>query len=134
MQRDSIPDMTTMTYSMTFVEMPRCLLCISKGRIMDIEEFISWGDAIISKARETKLHKILIDNRNFALAISPMEIITFAEHLNEDFEMLTGLRLAILSSPENPEMSRLTETAFTNRSATYRRFDTLEEAEAWLQS
>lgn len=123
-----------MTYSMTFVEMPAYLLCITKGKILDIEEFISWGDAILAKAREAKRQKILIDNRDFALDISPLEIVTFARHVKDDFEVLLELRLAILSSPENPEMSRLAETAFTNRSATYRRFNTLEEAEAWLQS
>ncbi len=123
-----------MTYSMTFVEMPAYLLCITKGRLVNIEEFISWGDAVLAKAQETKRQKILIDNRDFALDISPLDIVTFAKHVKNNFEVLFELRLAVLSSPKNPEISRLAETAFTNRSATYKRFDTPQEAEVWLQS
>ena len=100
----------------------------------DIHSLIEWGEGVLASIRATGHRKILFDNREFNLKLSTWDIIAFAERLGDQGVAYHRLRLAVLSSPYNPEMSRMAETSMTNRSATYMRFDTEEEALTWLRS
>lgn len=121
-----------MPYSMVFSEEPSYLLCISNGEVEGVEEYIAWGMEFLSKAKETGHTRVLIDNRTFILHLSSLDIVMFAEKYEELGVPQLGLRFAVLSCSKNEEVSRLIETTLRNRSATYQRFDSKEDAEKWL--
>ena len=108
------------------------LLCITDGSADDAEEYISWGLDLITKVQEVGHSRLLLDNRTFSLNLSPLDIVLFANKYEEMDVSQLGLRMAVLSNPKNPEVSRLIETTLTNRSAAYKRFETQADAIGWL--
>ncbi|WP_281762352.1 hypothetical protein [Pseudodesulfovibrio nedwellii] len=121
-----------MMYSQAFTEKKEYLLCVSDGTVADVEHFIEWAMSLVSKAKETGYSRLLIDNRTFVLELSSLDVITFAKYLEDMGAATFGLRLAALTSPMNVEISRLVETSLTNRSASYKIFQSLAEAKEWL--
>lgn len=121
-------------FTQTFTQKPTYVLCVTQGAVRNSDEFIAWGEGVIANALTMGCRKVLLDNRDFRLEISTLDVITFASHLENQDAAQIGLRLAVLSSPLNPEISRVVETSMTNRSAAYRRFNSPEEAKEWLDS
>ena len=121
-----------MAYSQIFTFTDEYLLCITDGEVSDAESFIEWALSLVAKAREARRTKVLVDNRTFRLNLSSLDIITFANYLEEKGAAKLGLRLAVLSNPHNPENSRMVETALVNRSASYKSFGNQVEAKEWL--
>jgi hypothetical protein len=121
-----------MAYSQIFTSKDEYLLCITDGEVFDAETFIEWGLKLVARARELRRTRLLVDNRTFRLDLSPLDVITFANFLEDKGAAKLGLRLAVLSNPHNPETSRLVETALVNRSASYKSFHSQEEAKEWL--
>lgn len=121
-----------MDYTQIFTSKDEYLLCITDGAVSDAETFIEWGLQLLSKAWEARRTRILVDNRTFRLDLSPLDVITFANFMEDKDAAKLGLRLAVLSNPHNPEASRLVETALVNRSASYKSFQTQQEAQHWL--
>jgi len=123
-----------MSYSQSFAAMPTHLYCLTVGKVDDARAMIEWGEAIVRMAKETGMSRVLIDNREFVLELSPLEVVEFARDFEEKNIAVIGLRLAVMSSPSQPETTRLIETVLTNRSASYRRFANPEEALVWLEA
>lgn len=123
-----------MKYTQVFTETPGYLLCVSNGTINSVEAYVNWGEAAVSKALETGNFKILFDNRTLLLDLDSWEIDIFSKHLDEMDYVSIGLRLAVLSNPANEEISQQIELALTNRSASYKRFKSQEDAVKWLES
>lgn len=123
-----------MTYSQIFTDNGDHLLCITDGMVDNADTFLVWAKAVIAKAAELGRTKILVDNRTFVLNLTALDVITFATALEEMNAASLGLRLAVVSSPKNPEISRLVETSLINRSAMYKGFKGQEEAKEWLFS
>ncbi|MDD3313405.1 hypothetical protein [Pseudodesulfovibrio sp.] len=123
-----------MNYTQSFTVNPTHLYCLTAGAVTDAQSLIDWGLAIVRMAQEKKRPRILVDNREFILELSPLDVVEFASYFEERDIAFLGLRLAVLSSPSRPQTTRLVETALTNRSASYRRFTSTEEAQAWLES
>ncbi|MGE4421323.1 MAG: hypothetical protein AB7D39_03425 [Pseudodesulfovibrio sp.] len=121
-----------MAYSQIFTVKEEYLLCITDGDVSDVETFIEWGLKLVAKAREVRRTRVLVDNRTFLLKLSPLDVITFANFMEDKGAAKLGLRMAVLSNPHNPETSRLVETALVNRSASYKSFRNQEEAKEWL--
>ncbi|WP_319585016.1 hypothetical protein [uncultured Pseudodesulfovibrio sp.] len=121
-----------MAYSQIFTSTEEYLLCITDGEVSDAETFIEWGLNLVAKAHEMRRMKVLVDNRTFSLKLSSLDIITFANFMEEKGAAKLGLRLAVLSNPHNPESSRMVETALVNRSASYKSFHNQVEAKEWL--
>ncbi|AMK11636.1 MAG: hypothetical protein AB7E51_03030 [Pseudodesulfovibrio sp.] len=121
-----------MTYSQIFTVKDGYLLCITDGEVLDSESFIRWGLALVAKAQETRASKVLVDNRTFKLRLTPLDVITFADHMEKIGGNRLGLRLAVISCVQNLDVSRLVETALVNRSASYKSFLNQKEAQEWL--
>lgn len=121
-----------MAYTQIFTSKDAYLLCITDGVVGDAGTFIEWGLRLLTKAREVRRTRLLVDNRTFSLELSPLDVITFANFMEDRDAAKLGLRLAVLSNPHNPETSRLVETALVNRSASYRSFRSQQEAQHWL--
>jgi len=121
-----------MAYSQIFTSTDEYLLCITDGEVSDAETFIEWGLKLVSRAREARRTRVLVDNRTFSLNLSSLDIITFANFLEDKGASKLGLRMAVLSNPHNPENSRMVETALVNRSASYKSFRNQVEAKEWL--
>jgi hypothetical protein len=121
-----------MAYSQIFTSTDEYLLCITDGEVSDAETFIEWGLKLLSRARKARRTKVLVDNRTFRLNLSSLDIITFANFMEDNGAAKLGLRLAVLSNPHNPENSRMVETALVNRSASYKSFSNQREAKEWL--
>ena len=120
------------TFSQVFTDEKRYLLCITDGMVDCTEPFVDWAMSVMGKAHEIGQTKILIDNRTFELRLSPLDVVTFASHLEKVNIASQGFRLAVISSPKNPEISRLVETVLINRSACYKSFPNQKEATSWL--
>jgi hypothetical protein len=121
-----------MAYSQIFTIKEAYLLCITDGDVADAEPFIEWGLKLVAKAREGRRTRMLVDNRTFLLKLSPLDVIAFANFMEDKGAAKLGLRMAVLSNPHNLETSRLVETALVNRSASYKSFHSQEEAKEWL--
>ncbi|WP_316900239.1 hypothetical protein [Pseudodesulfovibrio indicus] len=121
-----------MTYSQIFTAKDGYLLCITDGEVSDSESFIRWGMALVTKAQENRASKVLVDNRTFKLRLTPLDVITFADHMEKIGGNRLGLRLAVVSCVHNLDVSRLVETALVNRSASYKSFLNQKEAQEWL--
>ena len=121
-----------MQYRIVFSEESNHLLCITDGSVNSAEEYIAWGLETLKKARETGHKKILYDNRTFRLNLTPLDTVLFAKRYEDLNVAQFGLRMAVLSNPKNPEISRLIETTLTNRSASYKTFATQADALTWL--
>lgn len=119
-------------YRIVFSDESSYLLCITDGSVNDAEEYISWGLDTLGKAKETGHRKLLYDNRTFNLNLTPLDTVLFAKRYESLDVAQLGLRMAVLSNPKNPDISRLVETTLVNRSAAYKRFDTQAEALNWL--
>ena len=121
-----------MAYSQIFTSKDEYLLCITDGEVSDSDAFIEWGLKLVAKAKETRHTKVLVDNRTFRLNLSPLDVITFANFMENMGAAKLGLRMAVLSNPHNLEESRLVETALVNRSASYKSFRSQQDAQEWL--
>ncbi|WP_272701318.1 hypothetical protein [Desulfovibrio sp. Fe33] len=121
-----------MSYKQIFTIKDSYLLCITDGGVNEAKAFIEWGVKLVAKTRHCRRTRVLLDNRTFHLALSALDIITFANFMENQGAAKLGLRIAVLSNPHNPESSRFVETAMVNRSASYRAFRTQQEAHDWL--
>jgi len=121
-----------MAYSQIFTSKDEYLLCITDGEVSDGEAFIQWALKLVARARKENRTRVLVDNRTFRLDLSPLDVITFANFLEDRGAAKLGLRLAVLSNPRNPDTSRMVETAMVNRSASYKSFRSQKEAQEWL--
>jgi hypothetical protein len=121
-----------MSFSMVFTDKNDYLLCITDGMVDGADGYIAWGLEAIGRIRQTHHTKILFDNRTFRLELSSLDIVLFAQKYEELNVPVLGLRMAVLSCSKNDAVSRLIETTLINRSATYRRFESQEEAKKWL--
>jgi hypothetical protein len=121
-----------MAYSQIFTSKDEYLLCITDGEVSDAETFIQWALKLVARARKERRTRVLVDNRTFCLELSPLDVITFANFLEDKGAAKLGLRLAVLPNPRNPDTSRMVETALVNRSASYKSFRSQKEAQEWL--
>lgn len=121
-----------MPYIQIFTKKSGYLQCVTDGTISDVETFLQWVVAVIDKARETDRSRMLFDNRTLKLSLTPLEVITFAQHLEGMEAARLGFRMASISCPGNLEVSRLIETVIVNRSGSYKVFHNQEEALEWL--
>ncbi len=121
-----------MTYQHQFIDKDDYLLCNSQGEILDSDCFLKWAKQVMTVASELGHTKILFDNRSLNLNLASLDVVTFAKELEEMGAALLGLRMAVASSSDNYETSRLVETSLTNRSASYKSFSELSEAKEWL--
>ncbi|MDC0335334.1 hypothetical protein OAN24_00345 [Pseudodesulfovibrio sp.] len=123
-----------MPYTYTFTDKQNYLLCVTSGEVKDVASLIAFSETIIVEARKLKRCRLLIDDRSLIVDLSPLDVTTFGNHLETvDFAIL-GLRIAVVYSPTNTEISRLFETILTNRSVAFQTFKEINEAEEWLTS
>jgi len=108
------------------------LLFIGDGSILNAEELLEWCMAAVDKARESGHKKLLFDNRTLTLEMTQHDVLMASNRMAELNVQLLGFRFAVVSSAKNPERSTFIETAFVNRSATYKNFDTQKDALEWL--
>ncbi|MGL1863421.1 MAG: hypothetical protein OCC46_12925 [Pseudodesulfovibrio sp.] len=121
-----------MPYSVVTTHKQDHLLHVTDGNVQSADEFFEWALAVVTKALEVGQTKLLCDNRTFSLQISQFDVIECLKRLEEMEAPKFGLRFAVLSSREHPEISRFVETSFTNRSASYKRFGNQKDALEWL--
>jgi len=122
-----------MSYSLVTTDVDSHLLCVTDGQVNDADALIEWALDVVSKAQESGVRKLLLDNRTFALNLSPLDVVTFANSLEKMDAAQLGFRMAVLSSPGNKEISHLVETTLTNRSASYKMHSNLNDAKKWLR-
>ena len=123
-----------MQYTYIFTDKQNYLLCSTSGEVKDVSSLITYSEAIILETRKLGHSRLLIDDRALTVDLSPLDVITFSEHLaNTDFAKL-GIRIAVIYSPRNKEISHVFETAMTNRSVSFQTFKDLKDAEEWLTS
>lgn len=108
------------------------MIFIGDGSIRNAEEFFEWCATSIKKAQECGHSRLLYDNRTLQLDLSQHDIMTVGDLLLEMGVPSLGLRFAVLSSVNTAAASQGVDTAFANRSVTYKRFDSQKDALKWL--
>ena len=121
-----------MPFTQTATENGDHILFEGDGTLRDSEELFQWCAMSIKKARFCGHTRLLYDNRTLRLEVSQHDVMTVGEQLAEVGVQLMGFRFAVVSSAETADVAKFIETAFANRSAAYRRFDSREEALRWL--
>ena len=111
-----------MSYSQVFICKEGYILCLSDGKAVDSGDLIKWAMTMMEKVKEMGCTRILTDNRDLTLELSPLDVVTVANYLEDIGGAKLGLRLAVLSSPIAVFVSRMMETALVDRSASYRFF------------
>ncbi|MGL1861362.1 MAG: hypothetical protein OCC46_02435 [Pseudodesulfovibrio sp.] len=123
-----------MSYAYTFTDKQDYLLCVTGGEVKDVASLISYSEAIVVETRKLGRSRLLIDDRALTVNLLPLEVAIFGDHLaNINFDN-TRLRIAVLYSPLNKEISHIFETVLTNRSFSFRAFKERENATEWLSS
>jgi len=122
-----------MAYNIVYFDKKTHLLCVTDGKVSNVKEYLAWAMDIIAKAKSSGHKVLLMDNRTFTLELTPLDVVSFADKLDEMGAAKLGFRIGVVSNPGNPEVSRLVETSLVNRSATYRSFKNQTEAMEWLK-
>ncbi len=123
-----------MPYTYTFIDKRDYLLCVTGGEVNDVASLISYSENIISETRKLNRPRLLIDDRALVVDLSPYDVTTFGDFLGSINFANMGIRIAVVYSPRNKEISHIFETALTNRSVAFQTFKDLKEAEGWLKS
>jgi len=108
------------------------ILIIGDGTIESAEELFEWSVSAVNKALELGRNKLLFDNRTLTVEVFQYDTFEVANRLADMDIQRMGLRFAVLSSRKTLAVSNVIETAFVNRSAVYKRFDSKKEALQWL--
>ena len=107
-------------------------LLIASGEIESVEDLVVLGQSMERLADKLDCWRFLIDERSVVMRIDPLDLTVFAE--NRIDEPRTGLRVAVIYTPENLIRFHWVETILQNRSIPYRQFSSFKEAEQWLMS
>jgi len=121
-----------MSYSTVFFDKADHLLCVTDGELSELDDCVRWAVAIIKRAQENGHKNVLVDNRTLFLKFSPQEAVAFAEALKQMGGVELGIRLAVISCPQNPEISNAVEEAFVERAAILKSFKSQASAMRWL--
>jgi hypothetical protein len=121
-----------MSYNTVFFDKQNHLLCISEGEISSLDDYIAWAIAVIDKCKEAGLFVVLIDNRTLVFKLTLHEIASFADRLETFGAAPLSLKVAVISCPDNLELSKSVEISLLNRSADYKSFKSQKEAMEWL--
>jgi len=121
-----------MPFTQIYTDEREYLLIIGDGVLQTDEDFYRWCMTAIDKGIEFGRSRFLFDNRTLSVDLAQYDIVTVADQLAQKDIQRMGLRFAVLSCRKTPEGSNRVETAFVNRSAEYKRFDSKEEALEWL--
>ena len=108
------------------------ILIIGDGSIQSGEDLFEWSMSAIRKAQDLGRTRLLFDNRTLTVEVTQYDAIEAANRLADMDIQKMGLRFAVLSSRKTLPISSVVETAFVNRSAVYRRFDSKKDALEWL--
>lgn len=122
-----------MAFNIVYFDKKTHLLCVTDGKVSNVDEYLAWAMEIVAKAKSSGHKVLLMDNRTFSLELTPLDVVSFADKLDEMGAARLGLRIGVVSNPGNPEVSRLVETSLVNRSATYRSFRNQADAMEWLK-
>ncbi|OIQ52085.1 hypothetical protein BerOc1_00557 [Pseudodesulfovibrio hydrargyri] len=104
----------------------------SSGKIGSMEDLVELGRSMEDLANRLDCRRFLIDERSVVMAIEPLDLTAFAESRMD--EPRTGMRVAVIYTPENLSRFHWIETFLQNRCIPYRQFSSFEEAEQWLMS
>jgi len=102
------------------------------GEVKDVAVLISIAEKLISKRHEFGNLRLLFDDRALTVDLSVYDATVFGAYLENVNLASMGFRIAVVYSPRNKEISRIFETAITNRSIAYQTFNDLKDAEKWL--
>jgi len=121
-----------MPYNTVFFDKQNHLLCISEGDITSLDEYIAWAIEVVDKCKETGRFVVLVDNRTLVLKLTMHEIASFADKLETFGAAQLKLKVAVISCPDNLELSKSVETSLLDRSADYKSFKSQKDAMEWL--
>lgn len=95
----------------------------------NLGEYVS---IVMNFGREFGMNRVLLDERELSNELDTFEAYRAGE--SEDVVEVArgGYRFACVPDPANKSQNQSFETMMMNRSVSYRVFDTMAEAEAWL--
>ena len=102
------------------------------GVISTPEELLRKIGIMVHKALDSNVTRFLMDERGLEMNLEQHDIILVANLLEKRNVQTLGGRSACLCNPEFTELYRACETAYHNRSLSYRVFEREEDAVAWL--
>ena len=80
------------------------------------------------------IHRVLLDERPLTYTVGNIfDLMGIGDKLVEEMLVFRFHRLACVTTPEQMEIVRDFEAVARNRGLNYRAFESIEEAETWLQ-
>ena len=121
-----------MPYSFSAIDKEDHLFFHVDGEADELADIVAYSESIICQARKLNHNRLLIDETSLAMNIDTHDVIQFAKWIADTGVVGLGLRAAVVCAPCNRAVIRAFETALQNRSISYKMFENLESAEAWL--
>jgi len=121
-----------MPYSLITTDKQDYLLFITNGSIQSADEFWDFLKDVATQGIEKKYNRLLFDHRTLYLQITQYDALMCVEKLLNVGIPIQGFRTAMITSKNSLEVGKFVETALTNRSVTYKRFETRKDALDWL--
>ncbi len=85
-----------MTYSLTYEKRDGWLSVVTSGEILKAEEYSAKARFVVSKALETGIHRVLLDERDVVVSIDTYDIMRIVDWFDENNIQIFGGRLACL--------------------------------------
>jgi len=123
-----------MTYTLNCEKRDGLLYITVSGEILSADDYAAKARAVVAKALETKLYRVLLDERNIVVSIDTYDIMRIVDWFDENNIQMFGGRLACLCNEESVDVYKKFETVYKNRSFSYRLFLDKTDAVAWLTS
>lgn len=119
-------------YSMSHKLDGEVLVVVSSGIVENGDQAVEKANAVVDLALRLERKRMLLDQRELISKVDVHEIVNVAGQLEGRGLLSLGARAACLPNPAFRAVYRVYETAFNNRSFSYRLFDDYDQAMAWL--
>lgn len=122
-----------MGFRYRYEEMPGYTLVIPEGTPETAKELGEQAVEMFNRAARSESKRVLIDRRGTGIPFDKLEMIRVSDLLDKHDLQYLGVRIAVLTSPENAKPFNSLETSLTIRAFAYRVFGDKDDALAWLK-
>ncbi|HKI80829.1 MAG TPA: hypothetical protein VKA04_04220 [Pseudodesulfovibrio sp.] len=121
-----------MSFDLSFEIRDGYIVGVVTGVIDTPEQLLRKIRTMLHKALDSNMNRFLMDERGLELHLEAHDIIQVANRLEYRNVQFLGGRSACLCNPGFVEQYRACETAYHNRSLSYKVFEREADAVAWL--
>lgn len=122
-----------MGFQYTYEEKAGYTLVVPEGKPTSVDELGEQALEMFRRAGRSDSKCVLIDRQDNKIELDKLDMVYVSDLLDKHDLQNLGVRVAVLSSPENVEVFTSLETSLTIRAFSYRVFADQDKAIAWLK-